>query len=114
LYGAPPSGYDNKQHFIDDTIPPSGAIGSIIFVPEQAQRAMMHYYTIDRLKGKYGFYDAYNLAQDWVATDVIGIDKGISILMLANYQDDFVYSIMMKNEHILEGINRLQIARNEP
>ena len=114
LYGAPPSGYDNKQHFIDDTIPPSGAIGSIVFVPEQAQRAMMHYYTIDRLKGKYGFYDAYNLAQDWVATDVIGIDKGISILMLANYQDDFVYSIMMKNEHILEGINRLQIARNEP
>jgi len=111
-YGAPPSGYDNKQHRVDDTIPPSGAIGSIIFLPEQAQRAMLHYYTIEQLKGRYGFYDAYNLAQDWYATDVIGIDKGISLLMLANYQDDFVYGIMMKNEHILEGLDRLQITKN--
>jgi len=114
LYGAPPSGYDNKQHFIDDTVAPSGAIGSILFVPQQAQQAMLHYYTIEQLKGRYGFYDAYNLAQDWYATDVIGIDKGISILMLANHQDGFVHGIMMKNEHVLEGLNRLQITRNEP
>ena len=38
LYGAPPSGYDNNQHVVDDTIAPSSAIGSIIFVPEDAKR----------------------------------------------------------------------------
>jgi hypothetical protein len=106
-YGAPPSGYDNKQHFIDDTIPPAGAIGSIIFVPEHAQRAMVHYYSFDKLKGKYGFFDAYNLSNDWYAADVIGIDKGISLLMLANFENDLVYQTMMKNEQILRGLSRL-------
>jgi hypothetical protein len=110
-YGAPPSGYDNKSHFIDDTIPPSGAIGSIIFVPEEAQRAMMNYYSIEKLRGKYGFFDAYNLSRDWYDTDVIGIDKGVTLLMLANYQTDIVHKVVMQNQNILNGLNRLQITK---
>ena len=45
---------------------PYGAIASIIFLPEQAQQAMLYYYTFEQLKGKYGFMDAYNLAQELV------------------------------------------------
>ncbi|MDD5367772.1 MAG: glucoamylase family protein [Anaerolineaceae bacterium] len=112
-YGAPPSGYDDKSHFIDDTVPPSGAIGSILFVPQAAQRAMLRYYSLEKLKGQYGFMDAFNLSKGWYATDVIGIDKGITLLMLANYQSDIVYKTMMKNGHILKGLNRLQITKNE-
>ena len=111
LYGAPPSGYDNKSHFIDDTVPPHGAIGSIIFLPQQAQQAMFYYYSLDMLKGQYGFIDAFNLSEDWYATDVIGIDKGITLLMLANYENNIVHEIMMKNEHILRGLDRLQINK---
>ena len=110
LYGAPPSGFDNNSHKIDDTIPPAGAIGSIIFVPDAAKRAMLNYYSIDALQGEYGFLDAYNLSEEWFASDVIGIDKGISLLMLANYQSDMVYQITMSNEQILNGLNRLQIT----
>lgn len=109
LYGAPPSGFDNNSHFIDDTVAPSGAIGSIIFVPEAAERALFNYYSIEALQGEYGFQDAYNLTEDWFAADVIGIDKGISLLMLANYQNDLVYEIVMANEQILTGLERLQI-----
>lgn len=109
LYGAPPSGFDNKQHFIDDTIPPAGAIGSIIFVSEPAQRAMLYYYSLEKLKSPYGFKDAFNLSKDWYASDVIGIDKGISLLMLANYQSDMVYKITMENKILLQGLERLQI-----
>ena len=113
LYGAPPSGYDNSAHFIDDTVPPSGAIGSIIFLPLQAQQAMRHYYSFEKLKGQYGFKDAYNLSEDWYATDVIGIDKGISLLMLANFENDIVYKIMMENGNILKGLERLQIKKSQ-
>jgi hypothetical protein len=112
-YGAPPSGYDNNSHFIDDTIPPAGAIGSIIFVPQQSLVALINYYSIDKLKGPYGFVDAYNLSDEWYATDVIGIDKGISLLMLANYQDDVVYKITMENKIILNGLAQLQITVNQ-
>jgi hypothetical protein len=113
LYGAPPSGFDNKQNFIDDTIPPYGAIASIVFLPDQAQQAMKYYYSLDSLKSKYGFVDAFNLSRNWYAKDVIGIDKGITLLMLANYQDDTVYKIMMENDQILAGLTRLEIIKSK-
>lgn len=113
LYGAPPSGFDNRSHFIDDTVPPAGAIGSIIFLPQQAEQAMLNYDSIEKLKGRYGFLDAYNLSEGWYASDVIGINKGITLLMLANYQNDLVHQIVMQNEQILNGLSRLQIAKSE-
>jgi hypothetical protein len=109
-YGAPPSGFNNDQHYVDDTIAPAGAIGSIIFVPEDAQRAMRYYYSLEQLKSRYGFVDAFNLSQEWFDSDVIGIDKGITLLMLANYEDDLVYKISMKNKALLQGLERLQIV----
>lgn len=110
-YGAPPSGYDYKQHLVDDTVAPAGAIGSIIFLPEEAKQAMAYYYSLERLRGPYGFQDAFNLTENWFASDVIGIDKGISLLMLANYQGDLVYAVTMKNVHIQNGLERLGITR---
>lgn len=111
LYGAPPSGFDNKQHRVDDTVPPYAAIASILFLPEEAGQAMLNYFSIEPLKGRYGFKDAYNLSKNWYATDVIGIDKGISLLMLANHQGELVYRISMQNEHLRRGLDRLGLAR---
>ena len=113
LYGAPPSGFDNRAHFIDDTIPPAGAIGSIIFLPEQAEQAMLNYYSLEELQGQYGFLDAYNLSENWYAPDVIGIDKGITLLMLANDENDLVHQIVMQNEQIVRGLDRLHITKSE-
>ena len=114
LYGAPPSGYDNNSHKVDDTVPPYAAIASILFLPDESAQAMLNYYTIEPLKGKYGFQDAYNLTQNWYAPDVIGIDKGISLLMLANYENGLVYRIAMKNEYLLDGLTRLAILPATP
>ncbi len=111
LYGAPPSGFDNKQHRVDDTVPPYAAIASILFLPEEAGQAMLNYFSIEPLKGRYGFKDAYNLSKNWYASDVIGIDKGVSLLMLANYQGDSVYRITMQNEHLRRGLERLGLAQ---
>lgn len=109
-YGAPPSGYDHKQHLVDDTIAPAGAIGSIVFLPEKAKQAMVYYYSFEGLRGPYGFQDAFNLTEGWFAGDVIGIDKGISLLMLANYQQDLVYAVAMRNVYIQNGLERLGIT----
>ncbi|MBM4427404.1 MAG: hypothetical protein FJ031_09215 [Chloroflexi bacterium] len=111
LYGAPPSGFDNNSHKVDDTVPPYAAIASILFLPEESAQAMLNYYAIEPLKGKYGFYDAYNLSRGWYDSDVIGIDKGASLLMLANYENNAVYDITMKNQYLLKGLERLQITR---
>ncbi len=111
LYGAPPSGYDNRAHVVDDTIAPAGAIGSIVFLPEQAKAAMLNYYTYEKLQSRYGFVDAYNLDRNWFAKDVLGIDKGITLLMLANYENNFVYNIMMQNQIIQDGLTRLEMVK---
>jgi hypothetical protein len=112
-YGAPPSGFDNQQHYVDDTIAPCAAIASMIFTPKQSEQALQNYASIPELKGKYGFYDAYNLTEDWFDSDVIGIDKGITLLMLANAENNFVYEIMMQNETILNGLSKLQFVKGE-
>lgn len=111
LYGAQPSGYDNTANVVDGTLAPSGAIGSILFVPDQAQQAMLNYYSMEKLKGKYGFVDAYNLDKDWYDSDVIGIDKGISLLMLANFKNDFVHQVMMQHPAIIKGMEQLGIKK---
>ncbi len=112
-YGAPPSGFDNQQHYVDDTIAPCAAIASMIFTPKQSEQALQNYASIPELKGKYGFYDAYNLTEVWFDSDVIGIDKGITLLMLANAENNFVYEIMMQNETILNGLSKLQFVKGE-
>lgn len=112
-YGAPPSGFDNQQHYVDDTIAPCAAIASMIFTPKQSEQALQNYASIPELKGKYGFYDAYNLTEDWFDSDVIGIDKGITLLMLANAENNFVYEIMMQNDTILNGLSKLQFVKGE-
>ncbi len=114
LYGAPPSGYDNRAHTVDDTVPPYAAIASILFLPEESAQAMLNYDSIEPLKGQYGFQDAYNLTKNWYAADVIGIDKGISLLMLANDQNDLVYTITMKNQFLRSGLERLGILPSTP
>lgn len=110
LYGAPPSGFDNTAHRVDDTVPPYAAIASILFLPEEAGAAMRHYYTIEPLLSRYGFLDAYNLSRNWFASDVIGIDKGIALLMLANAEDERVYRITRQNEHLTAGLERLGLV----
>lgn len=109
LYGAPPSGFDNRQHRIDGTVPPSAAIASIVFTPAESLAAMDHYRTFPSLWGKYGFVDAYNLdvSPPWFDTDVIGIDKGISLLMIENARDGLVWQIFMGADPVQAGLSRL-------
>ena len=105
------SGVDVHAHVVDDTIPPAGALGSIIFTPAEAERALLNYYSIEPLRSEYGFRDAYNLTEQWYASDVIGIDKGITLLMLANHRNDLVHRIIMQNEAILASLNRLGFTK---
>jgi|HigsolmetaAR203D_1030402.scaffolds.fasta_scaffold05262_2 Uncharacterized protein conserved in bacteria len=115
-YGAPPSGFANDQHFVDGTLPPAGALGSIVFTPEESLAALRHYYSIPGLVGEYGLKDAYNTAIDpvWIASDVIGIDKGITLLMIENYRSEFVWKWFMNNEHVQAGLQKTGVTAKVP
>lgn len=112
-YGAMPALANlNKEN--DGTITPCGAAGSIVFTPEYSIRALENYYNnFPKLWGKYGFKDAYNLEdEEWYSEEYIGIDKGISMIMIENYLSELIWKYFMKNEYVQKGLDILGI-KNE-
>ena len=109
--GNPPSGYNDDAHENDGTVALAGSIGSFPFLPEEVESSIEYYYTLldGKLVGKYGLYDAYNLEKNrkWVASDVIGIDKGISLLMIENYRSEIVWKYFMQSDYIKTAIDVL-------
>lgn len=125
-YGNPPSksGIDN-----DGTVAPYAALASFPFLPTEAENAINYYATLPGLQSVYGLKDSFNLGyypsipstlkkptkvipeNGWYATDVVGIDKGIGLLMLENYRSRFVWEFFMKNEHILNGLGELGFTK---
>lgn len=104
-YGSGPSA--GNAHVVDGTVPAYGAVGSIVFRPEEAIAAMENYYTYERFFSKYGFKGAYNLSHStngWFASDIIGIDKGISFLMIENYLSEMIWNIYMEVPYIEDAI----------
>ena len=81
-YGGKPGG-----GLQDGTIAPYATLSSIVFTPELSTQAARFFY--DRyqkeLYGNFGFKDAFNLDKGWWANEYLGIDQGITLLMLENY-----------------------------
>lgn len=111
-YGAKPCLADiEKQN--DGTIALSGPAGSIVFIPELSIKALENFYNnFPKVWGKYGFIDAYNLENgEWYSKEVIGIDKGITMLMIENYLTQSIWKYFMKNEYIQNGLDILEIKK---
>ena len=92
---------------IDGLITPCAATGSIVFAPEECTAAIRAMYDDhgDRIWRRYGFVDAFYPHptlpaagppehKGWVAPDVIGIDVGITLLMLENRRDAAVLAAL--------------------
>ncbi len=108
-FGAKPCEIDlNLQN--DGTVAPCGAIGSIIFTPEESLKAMEYFYNnFKNIYGKYGFKDAYNLEghTPWFSKEYIGIDKGIEVIMIENYLNGTIWKYFMMNKYVQKGLNKL-------
>ena len=112
-----------RENFDDGTIAPTAAISSIVFAPEVVIPATeeMHRRYGDYLYSSYGFLDSFNPSFDfeiplktgrlvpgkgWVASDYIGIDQGPILAMIANYRNEFVWSVMKKSPYIRKGLEQ--------
>ncbi len=105
IYGFPPM----VGAVIEDAaIAPTGAGASIIFTPKESISSMRYMYDNykDRLWGKYGFYDAFSIQEDWFDEDYLAIDQGPITLMIENYISGFVWKYAMKNRYIRTGLDK--------
>ncbi len=108
-YGGKPGG-----GLQDGTIAPYAALSSIVFTPEistQAARFFFDNYQKE-LYGAFGFKDAFNLDKQWWATEYLGIDQGITLLMLENYLNgEIVWKKFMELSTIKKWIELTGLER---
>ncbi len=112
-----------RENFDDGTIAPTAAISSIVFAPEVVIPATeeIHRRYGDYVYSSYGFLDSFNPSFDfeiplktgrlvpgrgWVASDYIGIDQGPILAMIANYRNEFVWTVMKKSPYIRKGLEQ--------
>lgn len=95
----------------EGTIAPGGALGSTPFAPKQVAAALKHYNSFAGLRGKYGLKDSYNISAkgtEWYASDIIGIDKGISATMILNtLSEESVWKYFMQSQNIQDALDYL-------
>jgi hypothetical protein len=95
------------------TVVPCAAAGSIPFLPQEAIAAVRHMYDAygDKAWKHYGLVDAFNPHTGWYAGDVIGIDVGITLVMIENHRSGFTWKHFMRIEPVQRG---MEIAGFQP
>ena len=54
----------------------------------------------DDLWGPFGFFDAFNLKQNWFAPGYVAIDQGPIVIMIENYRTQLCWNLFMANTEI--------------
>ena len=108
----------------DGTLAPPAALSSLPFAPELVLPTLraFHQRFGAVIYGRYGFVDAFNTSFraegatlsdgrwqpgfGWVDTDVIGIDQGSTLAMLANHRSGIVWNLMRQHPVLRRGLQR--------
>ncbi|MGB0582262.1 MAG: glucoamylase family protein, partial [Limisphaerales bacterium] len=103
-----PAGLDNG------TIAPTAAIGAMPYTPKESMAALKHYYHQHgkRLWGAFGFRDAINLEEDWVAKNYLAIDQGPIICMIENHRSGLLWKLFMSNPEIAPMLKSIGWTRS--
>ena len=91
-----PGGSDNG------TITPTAAISSMPYTPAESLATLKHlYFTYGaNLWGPFGFYDAFNLQENWYSNGYLAIDQGTITPMIENSRTGLCWDLFMTNPEI--------------
>jgi len=100
-YGAAPGNASS-----DGTVAPEASGASIVFTPEESISALRYIYNNHKEKmwGRYGFSDSFNLDRNWYAEDAYAINQGPMLLMIENFSSELIWKTFMKNINIKRGM----------
>lgn len=104
------SGYSAHSPTNDrGVVTPTAALSSFPYTPEESMDALkFFYYKLgDKLWGDYGFYDAFNITEGWIAGSYIAIDQGPIIIMIENYRTQLLWDLFMSAPEVQTGLDKL-------
>lgn len=90
-------------------ITPTAALSSFPYTPEQSMRALKYFYNEmgEKLWGKYGFYDAFSIQDNWYPIRYLAIDQLTIAPMIENYRTGLLWNLFMGAPEIQEGLKKL-------
>ncbi|UXE66127.1 MAG: Ig-like domain-containing protein [Chryseotalea sp. WA131a] len=104
------SGYSAHSPTNDlGVISPTAALSSMPYTPTESMDALkFFYYTMgDQLWGDYGFYDAFNVTEGWIANSYLAIDQGPIIIMIENHRSALLWNLFMSAPEVKDGLTKL-------
>jgi hypothetical protein len=107
FYGAHQPTEDNG------TISPTAALSSFPYTPYFSYQALMYFYRTqgNRLFTPFGFYDAYNVKENWYSNQYLAIDQGPIVVMIENYRSGLLWSLGSKIKDLQTGLANMGIHR---
>jgi hypothetical protein len=107
------SGYSAHSPTNDlGVITPTAALSSFPYTPVESMKALkFFYYTMgDKLWGQYGFYDAFNVTENWYANSYLAIDQGPIVVMIENYRTGLLWNLFMTAPEVKAGLDKLEFT----
>ncbi len=108
----------DSDAWFEGTIAPYAAVSAIMLTPEESLAAIRAFRTLQDAEGKplvwrdprqggYGFVDSFNLDQNFVCDDYVGIDQGPMLLAIENARTGLVWKFFMQHEAVQRALKRL-------
>ncbi len=93
----------------DGTIAPTAALSSLPYTPIHSMEVLRHLYDDrgDELWSEFGFADAFNPSQNWVAQSHLAIDQGPIVVMIENHRSGLLWNLFMSCPEITNALDRL-------
>jgi hypothetical protein len=93
----------------DGTIAPTAALSSMPYLPDESMAFLKTLYAEHggELWKDYGFTDAFNFTQEWIAPLLLGIDAGPIAPMIENHRTGLCWDTFMKAPEILAAMKQL-------
>lgn len=109
--GRPPWNYMARHPRNDDgVLAPTAALGSFPYTPFYSTQMLMQLADNALVHGIYGFADAYSPETMTSEKRHLAIDQGPIVIMIENYRSGLIWNLMMRNAHIVEGLNKAGIS----
>jgi hypothetical protein len=88
---------------------PSAALSSFPYTPNQSNAALIFWYNHykNKLLGKYGFYDAFSVTDNWFPRRYLAIDQGPIVVMMENYRSNLLWNLFMSCPEVKKGLIKL-------
>lgn len=102
------------EHQDHGKITPTGALASFPYTPAESMAALKNYYrNYGKFAwGEYGFYDAFNLDENWRSEIFMGLNQGPIAVMIENYRSGLIWNLFMKNPEVQDTLRK--IAAEKP